>query len=95
MKRVFSLITAIGIFFNVFSQNNLQFLGATTGAACQSIKYYQDYVFTGAGSTLRSYYVGSGSSIPYAYGFEYRYRSEIIRMRMHGHFCMYVPITMA
>ena len=86
MKRVFSLITAIGIFFNVFSQNNLQFLGATTGAACQSIKYYQDYVFTGTGSTLRSYYVGSGPSIPYAYGFEYRYRSEIIRMRMHGHF---------
>ncbi|HNW90840.1 MAG TPA: T9SS type A sorting domain-containing protein [Bacteroidales bacterium] len=86
MRKIFSLTVILFCFTGIPAQNNLQFLGANTGAACQSIKYYNDYVFTGTGSTLRSYYVGSGSLIPYAYGFEYRYRSEIIRMKIHGHF---------
>jgi len=86
MKR--GVLLAVIVFYSMCAgaQNNLQFLGATNGAACQSIKYYNDYIFTGTGSTLRSYYAGSGSTIPYAYSFEYRYKSEIIRMRIYGHF---------
>jgi len=86
MKKVFLLVTALFFLFQAHSQNTLQFLGATTGAACQSVKYFQDYIFTGTGSTLRFYYVGSGSVMPYSYSFECRYKSEIIRMRIYNHY---------
>ncbi|HNW98303.1 MAG TPA: T9SS type A sorting domain-containing protein [Bacteroidales bacterium] len=78
---IFLLFTIIGK-----AQNTLQFLSANTGAACQSIKYYNGYVFTGTGSTLRSYYAGSGATVPYNSVFEYRYTSEIIRMIIHDHY---------
>lgn len=69
-----------------FAQNSLQYHSSTTGAACQAIKYYNDYVLTATGSTLRSYYVGSGDTLPYDSVFEYRYSSQIIRMIIHDHF---------
>lgn len=80
MRKVF-LIYLFNVAF-VFSnaQNTLQFLSATTGAACYAIEYYNGYVLTGTGSTLRSYYVGLGSTVPYDTVFEYRYTSEIIRL---------------
>jgi len=85
MKQILiSLFISINLI--VFSQNNLQFLSATTGAACQSIKYYNDYVFTGTGSTLRAYYVGAGHTTPYQSVFEYRYVSQIIRMTIKDHY---------
>lgn len=85
-KNTLSFLLQI-IFISVaFSQNNLQFLSGTTGAGCNSIKYHNNYVFTGTGSTLRSYYVGSGSTIPYQYNFEYRYKSQIIRMAIHNNY---------
>jgi len=86
LSKAFYFVVFLFCIQSICAQNHLQFLGANTGAACQSIKYYQDHVFTATGSTLRSYYVGSGSSIPYTYGFECRYKSEIIRMRICGHF---------
>jgi len=70
----------------MFSQNMLHYLSSTTGAACQAIKYYNDYVFTGTGSTLRAYYVGTGHITPYAQVFEYRYVSQIIRMTIRDNF---------
>lgn len=79
-----------GIFLMSFrqsnGQDNLQFLSATTGAACQSIKYYNGYVLTGTGSTLRSYYVGGGAAVPFSYGFEHRFNSQIIRMAIKDHY---------
>lgn len=66
------------------SQTGLTYLSSTTGAACQAIKYYNDYVFTGTGSTLRAYYVGPGHTTPYSQVFEYRYVSQIIRMYING-----------
>lgn len=80
---VFLLALCIGF---VQSQNTLQFLSATTGAACQAIKYYNDYVLTGTGSTLRSYYVGGSATVPYDSVFEYRYASQIIRMTIHDYY---------
>lgn len=68
------------------SQNTLQYLSSTTGAACYAIKYYNGYVFTGTGSTLRSYYVGTGASVPYDSVFEYRYTSQIIRLTIQDHY---------
>ena len=90
MKKLlllFLLFTIIGK-----AQNTLKFLSGTTGAACQSIKYYNDYVLTGTGSTLRSYYVGAGATVPYNKVFEYRYTSEIIRMIIHDHY-LYVAVN--
>lgn len=83
-KAIFIFLSLLSI--NLFPQNSLQFLSATTGAACQSIKYYNNYVFTGTGSTLRSYYAGSGAIIPFDTVFEYRYTSEIIRMYLNSHY---------
>ncbi|MDD3876497.1 MAG: T9SS type A sorting domain-containing protein [Bacteroidales bacterium] len=85
MRNILILLF-VSFYFSALSQNNLQFLSATTGAACQSIKYYNNYVFTGTGSTLRSYYVGAGHTTPYQYVFEYRYISQIIRMTVKDHY---------
>ncbi|MBI5218292.1 MAG: T9SS type A sorting domain-containing protein [Bacteroidia bacterium] len=84
MKKILLLILVLLFTKPIFPQNNLQFLSATTGAACHAIKYYNGYVLTGTGSTLRSYYVGAG--VPFNYGFEYRYESQIIRMSIKDHF---------
>lgn len=89
-KSSFSFLSFLFLAFlftnSLISQNNLQFLSATTGAACQAIKYYNGYLLTGTGSTLRSYYAGSGSSVPFNYSFEYRYKSQIIRMSVKDHY---------
>lgn len=64
------------------AQDSLRFLSATTGAACQSIKYHNGYLFTGTGSTLRVYDISAG--IPYAMVFEYRYRSAIMDLLINN-----------
>jgi len=84
--RALFLFVFLFIYFHCFSQNDLQYLSSTTGAACQSIKYYENYLFTGTGSTLRAYYVGAGHTTPYQFVFEYRYVSEIIRMTIRSHY---------
>ena len=68
------------------AQNTLKYLSSTTGAACFSIKYYNGYVFTGTGSTLRSYYVGNGATVPFDTVFEYRYTSQIMRLNIQDHY---------
>ncbi|MGD0709713.1 MAG: T9SS type A sorting domain-containing protein [Bacteroidales bacterium] len=86
MKRKFILYVFCLILISVNAQNTLHYLSSTTGAACYAIKYYNGYIFTGTGSTLRSYYVGTGATVPYDSIFEYRYSSEIIRMAVHDHY---------
>jgi len=62
------------------SQENLYFLGATTGAACQQVEFYhgqdEDFLFTGTGTTFRVYSLSSVQP-PYELIFEYRFRSFI------------------
>lgn len=86
IKHIVLCLTIILCVLNARSQSSLSYLSSTTGAACQSIKYYNDYVFTGTGSTLRAYYVGQGHTTPYTPVFEYRYVSQIIRMTIHDHY---------
>ncbi|MFH0865289.1 MAG: T9SS type A sorting domain-containing protein [Bacteroidota bacterium] len=86
MKKSFFILTLVLSCNFSNAQNSLQYLSSTTGAACQAIKYYNGYVLTGTGSTLRSYYVGSGATVPFDSVFEYRYLSEIIRMAINDHY---------
>jgi hypothetical protein len=86
MKKIIFILTLFLAFNFLYAQNTLRYLSSTTGAACQSIKYYNDYVLTGTGSTLRSYYVGNGATVPFDSVFEYRYTSEIIRMTINDHY---------
>ncbi|MBN1997137.1 T9SS type A sorting domain-containing protein [candidate division KSB1 bacterium] len=61
----------------LLAQNSLQYLSATTGAACQVVEYDNGYLYTGCGSTFRVYRVFQRDSPPFDDVFEYRFRSRI------------------
>ncbi len=65
------------------AQNDLYFLSATTGAACQQVELNGNYLYSGTGSTLRVYDVSQGNP-PYPLLFEYRCRSFITDLKVRG-----------
>ncbi|MFH2096156.1 MAG: hypothetical protein ABIJ16_10660, partial [Bacteroidota bacterium] len=79
-KLTFILLLAVSCFAS--AQDSLQFFSHTSGAACQSIKYYNGYLITGTGSTLRVYDTSPG--IPYPIVWEYWYRSTIMDLLIDG-----------
>ncbi len=70
----------------IFARNGLQFLSATTGAACQIVEYHDGYLYTGCGTTFRVYRAFSVDSPPFESTFEVRFRSRINDICLHdGH----------
>ena len=64
------------------AQNDLYFLSATTGAACQQVELNGNYLYSGTGTTLRVYDVSQGIP-PYPMLFEFRCRSFITDLQLH------------
>jgi hypothetical protein len=80
---LFFIILAIVQTITAAAQSNLYFLSATTGAACQQLELNGNYLYSGTGSTLRVYDVSSGIP-PFPILFEYRCRSFITDLKVHG-----------
>jgi len=87
MKKITGCLIIIVVSFLVFpvrGQDSLHFVSATTGAACQVIKKYGNFLVTGTGSTLRIY--NATTAIPYELVWEYRYSSAIDHLLIKEHY---------
>lgn len=82
MRPIFYLLLAIYA-TGLHSQNNLQFLSATTGAACYEVSVHGNYLYAGAGNTLMVFDVGSNVP-PFEKTFEYRFSSNIDDIQFKG-----------
>ncbi|MBU0765343.1 MAG: T9SS type A sorting domain-containing protein [Bacteroidetes bacterium] len=89
MKKISIFLLIISLTCGISAQDSLQYLASTSGAACQEVTWYDDYLYAGAGSTLMVYDVGQGSTVPYEKVFEYRYLSAICDIAFHNGY-MYV-----
>lgn len=86
MKNFHSLFFVLYSFFftqSLFSQSDLQFLSATTGAGCYEVCYYNNYLFAGAGNTLMVFDAGTGIP-PMPKLFEHRFTSIIDNIEIKG-----------
>ncbi len=85
--RYFLLLVAFVLQSNFCpAQNSLTFISATTGAACQEVENYGDYLITGNGTTLAIYDVRPSQTVPFNQIFQYRYRSRINDLQIRDHF---------
>lgn len=84
MKGCSCLIVLLLFVVNTLAQDSLRFVSATSGAACFQVKYYNNHLFTGTGTTLRLYDV-SGNP-PFDIVFEYRFRSIILDIKVRNQF---------
>lgn len=64
--------------------NSLNFLSATTGAACYEVCYDNNLVFAGNGNTLAVYDAGPGSTPPYTEHILYRFQSNIANIQIYN-----------
>ena len=71
--------------FTCPAQNSLTFISATTGAACQEVENYGDYLITGNGTTLAIYDVSPSQTVPFNQIYQYRYRSRINDLQIRDH----------
>ena len=88
-RKKFFILLFLFLFLNLIADDDLQFISATTGAACLEVEYDNEFLFTGTGSTLRIYYVGENSAPPHEMIFEHRYRSAIFDLQVKDN-CLYV-----
>ncbi len=83
MKQLVALAFAL-LSFAVQAQDSLQFLSATTGAASYEVAVYNDYLYSGTGSTLQIFHTGGGATPPYTKTFEHRFTSIIDDIQILG-----------
>jgi|GEM_PF-683398 len=86
MKRFLLFISLSLIFIVVEAQppGTLQRISSTTGAACYTVKYYNNYVFAGAGNTVQVYGTNPTSGLIGNLITEQRLVSHVTDMRMYG-----------
>ena len=89
-KTGYKLILTVNIlsivFFNnlpVFSQSGLKYISSTSGAACQEVQYFNNYLYAGTGSTLMIFEAAENDPPPFFKLFEYHFRSVITDIKIH------------
>ena len=85
-KSLLLALTVIGLCSYSQAQNTLVYHASTTGAACQQVEYYDGFLYTGLGTTLRIYDVSGAATVPYDSVFEYHYRSLIEDLKINNGF---------
>jgi hypothetical protein len=84
MRKIQLFFLGLLVPFLCKAQDSLQFLSATTGAACYVTAYHNNYLYTGTGSTFRVYDVHSIETPPYDVKFEHRFTSIINEIEIIG-----------
>ena len=85
MKKIYIHFLFLVLTGNIFAQSpSLNFISAPTGGGCYVVKYYNNHLFAGTGSTVKAYATDQVTGLIGNFLTEKRLVSNVTDMKMYG-----------